>query len=804
MKKLLSIFLSVISITLIAQVPQGVGYQGVATDANGIELVNQAISIRASILSGSATGTVEWEETHATITDTFGLFDLTIGQGASTGNGAQANFADISWGTNTHYLKIEMDVTGGSNYSFMGTNQMMSVPYALYAKNAGIDYDSISNLLSNDSTFITNVGGGIRGDGCDILFPEGINGESITLEVNNSTHYQVPTGKKLYVLNWKNYDPMIEGIRTNTPQGMPLILNEGEHLNGNNGSVSPISTFNGLLIPSSSEVSAITSQVSNTIDYEVPVGKKLYVLNWYSDDPLIDGKKVSAPSGIPFVLHAGEHLSGDVSALSTFNGYLVDENYFAGCGSGASSANNSNSNTSGPNQAIGVGSVTDLDDFDKEYDMFDPLIVGDFDYERFHIHTDPQNNIYIIGQYSTNYNNSIGGISLHYNGQSDETFFIAKYDSTGVFIDVITEITGPQGSANDQYWIYSSEVDNYGNIFVGGRKQISQTGDYHAFIRKYTSSTLAYSGSQLLSSNYGWDNIVHDIVSDGNGGVYVAGSYQYATSFNSTYLPNDNMNSNQGFVLKWDVNASILWANTIGTINTGNFALDDYASSIIVNQTSNGDDILVAGREAIDLNGYQKCRVFIRKYDAVSGQLMSDATSAIMDYWINVGNGIKINSDNNGNVYLYTSHNVTNYDPDYSFNSFPLIPVISNSQILYKMDVNFSVLNAINFGTGGYNASQIITLSNNDVILRSRQNCQYIINNSIYTQDIVQYGNITHLNSNNDFIKFHTMGNSIGSVEALAINNNSNTIYSLYYRVGNFTNNGTTYNSGYYVVKENY
>ena len=62
MKKLLTIFLSIISLTLMAQVPQGVGYQGVATDANGIELVNQAISIRASVLSGSATGTIEWEE----------------------------------------------------------------------------------------------------------------------------------------------------------------------------------------------------------------------------------------------------------------------------------------------------------------------------------------------------------------------------------------------------------------------------------------------------------------------------------------------------------------------------------------------------------------------------------------------------------------------------------------------------------------------------------------------------------------------------------------------------------------------
>ena len=171
MKKTLSILFSIMSLTLMAQVPQGVGYQGVATDANGIELVNQAISIRASVLSGSATGTIEWEETHATSTDTFGLFTLTIGQGTSTGNGVQLSFSDISWGTNTHFLKIEMDVTGGSNYSFMGTNQMMSVPYALYAESAGDtiwEKDSVNNIAyqngnvnigtnNNDSSAVLNI-----------------------------------------------------------------------------------------------------------------------------------------------------------------------------------------------------------------------------------------------------------------------------------------------------------------------------------------------------------------------------------------------------------------------------------------------------------------------------------------------------------------------------------------------------------------------------------------------------------------------------------------------------------------------
>ena len=164
MRALLILFL-LIPTLVFSQVPQGVRYQGVATDANGIELINQSISIRASILSTSPTGNIEWQEIHNTATDTFGLFTLTIGQGTATGNAAQTSFADISWGANTHFLKIEMDVNGGTSYSHMGTNQMMSVPYSLYAKNAKLlpamsmaNRDTISSppegmlIYQNDST----------------------------------------------------------------------------------------------------------------------------------------------------------------------------------------------------------------------------------------------------------------------------------------------------------------------------------------------------------------------------------------------------------------------------------------------------------------------------------------------------------------------------------------------------------------------------------------------------------------------------------------------------------------------------
>jgi uncharacterized protein (TIGR02145 family) len=166
MRFTITLFMSLIVGIVSAQAPQGVGYQGVATDSEGIELVTQAISIRASILSGSVNGTVQWQETHDTSTDEFGLFALIIGEGENTGSGLLSSFADIPWGESTYFLQIEMDATGGMDYSLMGVNQMMSVPYALYAESTNLDYDSIANYLSGDSTFVTNISNGLGGGGC--------------------------------------------------------------------------------------------------------------------------------------------------------------------------------------------------------------------------------------------------------------------------------------------------------------------------------------------------------------------------------------------------------------------------------------------------------------------------------------------------------------------------------------------------------------------------------------------------------------------------------------------------------------
>jgi trimeric autotransporter adhesin len=129
---LLLFFLILVS-SAVAQAPQSFSYQAVARDGTGTILTSKLVSFRISILSGSVSGTTVYSETHSgKTTNTFGLVNLEIGKGSVV----SGTFSTISWGTNTYFIKVEMDPNGGTAYQVMGTSQLLSVPYALYAKSA--------------------------------------------------------------------------------------------------------------------------------------------------------------------------------------------------------------------------------------------------------------------------------------------------------------------------------------------------------------------------------------------------------------------------------------------------------------------------------------------------------------------------------------------------------------------------------------------------------------------------------------------------------------------------------------------
>ncbi len=130
---LLTICCVLVGLNLMAQAPDLVNYQGVARNSAGNALVTQSIGLRLTVHQTTATGTTVYQETHNPTTNQFGLFNVQIGGGTPV----SGTFSSISWGTDLYYLEVEMDENGGTAYSQMGTSQLISVPYALYAKNSG-------------------------------------------------------------------------------------------------------------------------------------------------------------------------------------------------------------------------------------------------------------------------------------------------------------------------------------------------------------------------------------------------------------------------------------------------------------------------------------------------------------------------------------------------------------------------------------------------------------------------------------------------------------------------------------------
>ena len=148
-----------LSIATFAQTPQLINYQGLARDNSGAPLLNQLISIQFSILSGSATGTAVYIETQQQTTDAFGLFSLQIGNGTVL----TGTFTDINWGNEAYFLKVEIDFTGGTNYSLAGITQFGSVPTSIHAANGLPPGQNPGNMLYWDGTHWLVVPAGASG-----------------------------------------------------------------------------------------------------------------------------------------------------------------------------------------------------------------------------------------------------------------------------------------------------------------------------------------------------------------------------------------------------------------------------------------------------------------------------------------------------------------------------------------------------------------------------------------------------------------------------------------------------------------
>ena len=154
MKKLILLSATLlITFSVLAQSPQKMSYQCIVRNSSGALTTNQSIGLKISILQGSATGNVVFAETYSPNpqSNANGLVTVEIGSGiASTGT-----FTGIDWAAGPYFLKAETDPAGGTNYTIAGTSQLLSVPYALYAKSAANGFSGNYNDLTNKPTLFS-------------------------------------------------------------------------------------------------------------------------------------------------------------------------------------------------------------------------------------------------------------------------------------------------------------------------------------------------------------------------------------------------------------------------------------------------------------------------------------------------------------------------------------------------------------------------------------------------------------------------------------------------------------------------
>ena len=123
-----------INTSIFAQAPQKMSYQAVIRNSSNALITSTPVGMQISVLQGSSTGTAVYVETQTPSTNANGLASVEIGGGTVV----SGNFSAINWANGPYFIKTETDPTGGTSYTINGTNELMSVPYALNAANANV------------------------------------------------------------------------------------------------------------------------------------------------------------------------------------------------------------------------------------------------------------------------------------------------------------------------------------------------------------------------------------------------------------------------------------------------------------------------------------------------------------------------------------------------------------------------------------------------------------------------------------------------------------------------------------------
>lgn len=353
-KTFLFFVLCAITITVSAQVPRQINYQAVIRNTSGTPVTNQAISLKFTFYANTPSGTVEYSETQAVSTNSFGLVNLQIG----TGTLVTGSWDAIDWNGAVQFLGVAADLTGGSAYTELSNSKLSSVPYALQAEH------SADNQWKIDGTDIINnneggVGIGAKPDGSaalditatgkGLLIPRMNQSELPTSPVEGLLVYQTDNTPGFYYYSGGQWHPISSNTGATaggaiipfssgaTPVNLTTVLGgiAGSVAAVGSGSNTPVVLNGGIIdltgstsnvafvVPRNGTITSLSGFFANTAALSL-IGTNLTITGqlYQSIDPLsnifvpVPGTMINLNPGLTGIVSVGQTLSGSLSGLA--------------------------------------------------------------------------------------------------------------------------------------------------------------------------------------------------------------------------------------------------------------------------------------------------------------------------------------------------------------------------------------------------------------------------------------------------------------------------------------------------------
>ncbi len=380
-----------INTSLFGQAPEAFTYQAIVRDVMGNPLADTSISFQFNILQGSATGTTIYSENQSTTTNGFGLVNLQIGQGTvNTGT-----FSTIDWGNDAFFLNIQIDQ--GSGFVDMGTQQFISVPYALYAKSAG----------NGGTTYTAGNGISITGNVIENTAPD----QTVTITGGGATSV-TGTYPNFTISSTDNVDDA-DADNTNELQTLSQVLQEGNNAGTYNIDMNNQNITNAHILGlGSSNSNYIDMYWGNIRDYNDSHGINGQVLTVHGTSP-----NTYVTWDTPNVNDADSDPTNEIQTLS------VTGNQLSISGSGGNTVTM---------QVAAAGNTGDVQLNDNGSIGADPDLHWDFANKKFTVGQSTDDGRMIIQQ-DANASDSIP--ILEVKNKLGQTIFVVYPDSVHIFID---------------------------------------------------------------------------------------------------------------------------------------------------------------------------------------------------------------------------------------------------------------------------------------------------------------------------------------------------------------------------------